>query len=75
MTAGRRRRDLPTITGNSVANYGIADNLVAGYAIVGNWVAGYGIVGNPVIGYALLVIPLPATVEISPNTCDCCMFQ
>jgi hypothetical protein len=54
-TASRRRWDLPAITSNSIACYGI--------------------VGNPVAGYALPAIPLPATVEISPNTRDCCMLR
>jgi hypothetical protein len=31
--AGRRRRDPPAITDNSVANYGIVDNPVASYAL------------------------------------------
>jgi hypothetical protein len=50
-TAGHRRRDPSTFTGNSVANYDIAGNPLAGYGIVGNWFVGYDIVDNWVASY------------------------
>jgi hypothetical protein len=64
-TADRRHQDPPAIAGNLVANYGIPAT---------------GISGNPVVGYVLpaiplSTIPLPAMVEISPNTRDRCMFR